>query len=209
MTAPDRRIIRTQVQRRADSRALILDAAVRTLVEEGHRGATTVTIQSRAGVSRGRLLHHFPSREQLLIAAAHHLVTEHLTQMQAQLADSVDGRLSGARRIDRATELLWGTFHQPYFWAAMELWVAARTDEALRAELLTAERRLGRAVEGVVDTMFGPDLTGRASWPDVRRLLFSSMRGVAMTYAIQPRDPARDPHLPLWQQVARSMLLDC
>jgi AcrR family transcriptional regulator len=208
VTAPERRIIRTQVQRRADSRALILDAAVRTLVEEGYRGATTVTIQTRAGVSRGRLLHHFPSREQLLIAAAHHLVTEHLTQMEAQLADSVDGRLHGARRIDRATELLWATFHRPYFWAVMELWIAARTDTVLREELVAAERRLGRAVEDVVDAMYGPELTGRPAWPDVRRLLLSSMRGVTMTYAIQPRDPARDPHLALWQQAARSMLLD-
>jgi AcrR family transcriptional regulator len=45
-----------QVQRRADSRALILDAAVQCLVEDGYRSTTTVAIQARAGVSRERLL---------------------------------------------------------------------------------------------------------------------------------------------------------
>ena len=32
------------------------------------------------------------------------------------------------------------------------------------------------------------------------------MRGVALTYAIDPRDPTTDPHLGLWKRTARSML---
>lgn len=207
MTAPDRRTFRTQVQRRADSRALILEAAVRALVEEGYRNATTVTVQARAGVSRGRLLHHFPSRDELLVAAAHHVVAEHLAEMEERLAGSIDGRLRAAQRIDRATELLWETFHRPFFWAAMELWVAARTDEVLRRELLDAERRLRGAIDAVVDAYFGEDVTSLPAWPDVRRLLLSSMRGVAMTYALQEREPSTDPHLALWKQTAQALLL--
>ncbi|MGQ0574237.1 MAG: TetR/AcrR family transcriptional regulator [Pseudonocardia sp.] len=208
MATPEPHLLRTQVQRRADSRALILDAAVECLVEDGYRGTTTVTIQARAGVSRGRLLHHFPSRDALLIAAAQHLVTESIAEMQRWMEDSLDGRASGATRVDRATELLWETFRRPYFWASMELWVAARTDADLRAELLVAERRLGRALEHVIATMYGPVHSSHPAFPDVRRLLFTSMRGVAMTYTLQQRDPDSDPHLAIWQQVARSMLLD-
>ena len=65
-------------ERTATSRARILEAAVACLVESGYAGATTLRIQARAGVSRGRLLHHFPSRDQLLVAASHHLATERL-----------------------------------------------------------------------------------------------------------------------------------
>ena len=61
--------------RTATSRARILDAAVACLVESGYSGATTLQIQARAGVSRGRLLHHFPSRDELLVAASRHLAT--------------------------------------------------------------------------------------------------------------------------------------
>jgi AcrR family transcriptional regulator len=152
MVAPDPlpRIPRTQRQRRADSRTLILDAAVAALVEEGYRRTTTVTIQTRAGVSRGRLLHHFPSRDELLIAAAHHLAEEQFTDMERWVATSPYGQTTGADRSDRATELLWQRFRQPYFWAAMELWIAARTDEQLRGELLVAERRLRRALDHVI-----------------------------------------------------------
>lgn len=208
MAAPEQRILRTQVQRRADSRALILDAAVSCLVEDGYRDTTTVIIQARAGVSRGRLLHHFPSRDALLIAAAQHLVTERIAETERWVTESLDGRTSATERIDRATELLWETFHQPYFWAAMELWNAARTDDELRIKLLEAERRLSRALEHAIDTMYGPVHSSHPAFPDLRKLIFSSMRGVAMTYTLQRLDPGSDPHLIIWQQLARAMLLD-
>lgn len=198
---------RTQSQRSADSRALILDAAVDGLVVDGYHRTTTVTIQARAGVSRGRLLHHFPSREVLLIAAAQHLASEQIDAMERWIGQSDFRRLTGGERIDRATELLWATFRQPYFWAAMELWNAARTDAELRGELVEAERRLGHAIEHVVDTMYGPVLSGRSEFPEMRDLIFSSMRGVATTYAPHQRDSDTDPHLPLWKRLARQMLL--
>lgn len=207
MAAPEPRTLRTQVQRRADSHALILDAAVRCLVEMGYHDTTTVAIQARAGVSRGRLLHHFPSRDALLIAATHHLVADHAAELETWLAHSLDGRLTGAERSDRATELLWETFQRPYFWAVMELWIAARTDEVLRTELAAAERRLRTALEDVVVAIYGEELAARPAFPEVRRLLFTSMRGVALTYALERRDPATDPHLPIWKRVARLMLL--
>nr|WP_256788190.1 helix-turn-helix domain-containing protein [Frankia sp. AvcI1] len=80
---------RTQRQRRASSRELILDAAVRGLFEDGYARTTTVAIQTRAGVSRGRLLHHFPSREDLLVAAAQHLAGERIEESGAP-PDEID-----------------------------------------------------------------------------------------------------------------------
>ncbi|MFG1633439.1 TetR/AcrR family transcriptional regulator [Pseudonocardia alni] len=197
---------RTQGERRASSRAIILAAALEELFENGYAHSTTVTVQRRAGVSRGRLLHHFPSRESLLIAAAQHLVVEQIADMEQWVLGSEYGRTTGPERCDRAVELLWGTFAQPYFWASMELWVAARTSTDIRNELFPAERRLGVAVTHVVATMFGPVLSSHPDFDECRDLLFTSMRGVAMTYAIHPRDPVTEPHLPSWKRLARRML---
>lgn len=197
---------RTQGERSANSRTLILDAALRELYENGYSHATTVTIQRRAGVSRGRLLHHFPNRDELLIAAAHHLAVEQVAGMERWVANSEYGLIAGGERSDRAVDLLWETFRQPYFWAAMELWTVARTSSDLRAELLPEERRLGTALTHVVATMFGPVHSSHPGFDDCRELLFTSMRGVALTYAVNPRDPTSDPHLPLWKQLARRML---
>ena len=51
------------------------------LVEHGYSNATTVRIQAAAGVSRGRLLHHFPSRDSLLVASVHHLAAQRVQDL--------------------------------------------------------------------------------------------------------------------------------
>lgn len=195
----------TREERTAESRARILDAAVACLVESGYAGATTLRIQARAGISRGRLLHHFPSRELLLVAATHHLAAQRLAAAVERVDDDAAG-LSRAARLDRGIDLLWRTFAEPYFWAAVELWTAARTDRHLQAALLPQERELGAAIRAGLDRFFGPELTTHPRYPHVRDLLFTSMRGVGLTYAIDPRDPATDPHLLLWKQTARALL---
>ncbi|MBW0101185.1 TetR/AcrR family transcriptional regulator [Pseudonocardia sp. KRD291] len=197
---------RTQGERSASSRALILNAAVELLVESGYAGTTTVTIQERAGVSRGRLLHHFPSREAVLVAASQHLAGERIAEMEQWVTQSSYGRTHGVERVDRATELLWETFRQPYFWAAMELWTVARTNDEIRRSLQPEEQRLGTAIEHVVATMFGPVHSSHPAFPETRELLFTSMRGVAITYTLSHRDPVSDPHLPMWRRMARERL---
>ena len=191
-------------ERTATSRARILEAAVACLVESGYAGATTLRIQARAGVSRGRLLHHFPSRDQLLVAASHHLATERLRRT-AERIESLDGR-PGDERLDRAVELLWETFSEPHFWAAVELWTAARTNEELRKALLPEEREVGAAVRALIPRFFGAELAAHPRFPEVRDLLFTSMRGVGVAYAMEHRDPRTDPHLALWKSVARTLL---
>ena len=125
----------TRSERTADSRLLILDAAVACLVEDGYAGASTLAVQARAGVSRGRLLHHFPSRAELLVAAAEHLSTTLLDEVRGRAAALMADQPTGRERVDRAIDLMWATFQEPPFWAAMELWTAARTDPELRAAL--------------------------------------------------------------------------
>jgi AcrR family transcriptional regulator len=192
-------------ERTATSRARILDAAVACLVESGYAGATTLRIQARAGVSRGRLLHHFPSRDQLLVAASRHLATERMRRTGERI-ESLAGGLSGVERLDRAIELMWETFSEPHFWAAVELWTAARTNDELRAALLPEEREIGAAIRAGMDKFYGPELTAHPRYPDVRDLLFTSMRGVGLAYAMEHRDPRTDPHLELWKSVARTLL---
>jgi AcrR family transcriptional regulator len=191
-------------ERTATSRARILDAAVACLVESGYAGATTLRIQARAGVSRGRLLHHFPSRDQLLVAASHHLATERLRRTSERV-ENLD-QVPAGERLDRAVELLWESFSEPHFWAAVELWTAARTNEELRTALLPEEREVGAAVRALIPRFFGAELASHPRFPEVRDLLFTSMRGVGLTYAMDHRDPRTDPNLALWKSVARTLL---
>jgi AcrR family transcriptional regulator len=197
----------TRRQRRAaDSRSRILDAAVACLVDGGYPAATTLRIQARADVSRGRLLHHFPSRAVLLVAAAQHLAGQRLRAAQSRAAGELERLPDGPPRWDRSIELLWAMFHEPPYWAAVELWTAARTDDGLAEALLPEERRLGAVVRGVVDDLFGAAAVARPRYPLLRELLLTGMRGVALTYGFDRRDPRHDPHLPQWRDTARLLL---
>jgi len=193
-------------QRTVDSRALILEAAVECLVDEGFAGATTLAIQARAGVSRGRLLHHFPSREALLAAAGEHLTAQRVREATERIDSHLAGTTVPGARVAHVVEFMWSTFHEPHFWAALELWTAARTNDGLAEALLPGERKLGGTIRAAVDRMWGPELAGHPRYPQLRELLLTSMRGVAMLYAFDRRDPRRDPHIAQWVDTARLLL---
>lgn len=197
---------RTRQQRSAGSRELILDAAVDCLVEHGYSGASTLAIQAKAGVSRGRLLHHFPSRDGLLVAAAQHLANRRLAETEARVAAALSDEPAGPERVARCIELLWATFHEPHFWAAVELWTAARTNAALASALRPAERRLRESIRAVTDRIWGPEIRAHPRYDEVRELLFTSMRGAALPYAFESRDPAKDRHIRGWTSVATTIL---
>jgi AcrR family transcriptional regulator len=63
-----RRTRRTQAERTEETRGRILDAAVEVLSTRGYAGLRTAEVATKAGVSRGALTHHFPSRDELLVA---------------------------------------------------------------------------------------------------------------------------------------------
>lgn len=202
---------RTRAQRSQDSRAQILDAAVDCLIEGGYSGATTLTIQGEAGVSRGRLLHHFPSRDRLLVAAAQHLAVKRVADTELRITRVLDGGSDPVgpwERSDRVVELLWESFSEPHFWASLELWTAARANAEIAEALRPEERRLGAAIRASMARMFGDELAARPRFKQLRDLLLTSMRGTAMTYTFDPRDPAGDAMIAQWKDLARVLLAE-
>lgn len=188
------------VQQRAwDTRTRILEAAVACLAEQGYAAATTSRIQARSGVSRGSLLHQFPSKDDLLVAAVHHLAAARADDLHSE-----PGRTAGD--IDGSVETLWHSLHGPLFAATLELWVAAKNNAQLAAALTPQEHELGRTIRMAIAEMFGTDLAEREDFGDLVSLLLSSMRGVALTYTFEPRDYTRDSNLALWKGLARAYL---
>jgi AcrR family transcriptional regulator len=183
----------------------LLDTAVEVLVESGYSGASTLKIQERAGVSRGRLLHQYPHRDALLVAAVQHLVEARISVLHEDVEWPDDPIL----RVGTAVKTMWATYHQGYFWAATELWLAARYTETLADALVPHERALGSVIRAATDSMFGAELTARPRYADLREMLITSMRGVALTYSFDHRSPDADPHLQLWTEFAlRELELD-
>ena len=201
MTGVDAPARRTQAERRASTRAALVRATVECLVELGYARTTTQEVQSRAGVSRGALTHHFTTKADLMLAAVDHLYGE---VSEGVRKAAVELPAEPVARIRLGVELIWARFHGPLFVAAMELWTAARTDPELRAALLPYERRLGQQLRQLTAEVFGWP-SGTPSSEAVLQVLATSMRGQAMTYALQP-DASRDgPHVQHWQAVVEAL----
>jgi AcrR family transcriptional regulator len=148
---PDRIVRRTQAERTAATRSRVLDATVDSLVEDGYAATTISRIQERAGVARGTLLHHFPTRAALLVAVVEDIAARRLDVLdgQAELGPSGDWH--------EAIDLIWRDLQSPSFLAALELWVAARTDPDLRAALAPVERTVFEAVHRAVTSIVADD----------------------------------------------------
>lgn len=126
---------RTQAERSAAMRTRLLDATVECLVSHGYAGTTTPRIAEMAGVTRGAQVHHFGSKEDLVVAAI-----EHLAQQRAQAAIRELGRLHDSPdRVSAMLDFMWEVHQGPLFIATMELWVAARTDRVLAQQIERVE----------------------------------------------------------------------
>ena len=73
-----------QADRTRAMRARLLEATVELLVERGFAGTSTTLVSDRAGVSRGAQLHHFPTKNDLVVAAVEHLTERRGAELAAR-----------------------------------------------------------------------------------------------------------------------------
>ena len=182
-------------------RARLLEATVECLVERGFTGTSTTLVSERAGVSRGAQLHHFPSKNDLVLAAVEHLTVVRGVELAAAAA-----RLpTGPTRTRAVLEMLGDHFASPVFFAALELWVAARTDQTLLAAVAPLEQRVGREAHRLVVDALGAD----ESQPGVRELVQATLdlvRGLGLATTITDDARRRARILDQWALVLDTQL---
>ncbi|MFD3747426.1 TetR/AcrR family transcriptional regulator [Nocardia sp. NPDC058633] len=120
---------RTQQQRRTETIRNLIDATIESLCEKGYAATTISEIVARAGVSSGALFRHFPTRLELLVAAAEEVRARQFAEFRAGLSGL------GTDSIDHCLALLRAACRAPINGAWYELLIAARSDSALRAQL--------------------------------------------------------------------------
>src|SRR5580698_2281741 len=72
--------------RSADTRRLLVEAAIETLKESGYAGASARAIADRAGSNQGLVFYHFGSVANLLLAALDAVSADRLQQYAAAVA---------------------------------------------------------------------------------------------------------------------------
>ncbi len=181
-----------QGERTRAMRLRLMEATVDSLVELGWAGTTTTVVSRRAGVSRGAQLHHFPSKQALVVAAVEHLTDRRRDDMRAS-AES----LTSSRRVRGALDILAAQFVSPVFFAALELWVAARTDAELRESVGPLERRIGRETHAYALELLGVD-ESRGTNRQLVQATLDLMRGLGLAASLSDDTTRRATVLDAW-----------
>jgi AcrR family transcriptional regulator len=193
MTSPARS---SQQERSRATQQRLLEATVECLVDLGWSGASTTAIAERAGVSRGAQLHHYPTRAALVLAAVEHLAERRAAEIRRE-ASALAGDAGG--RVDRVIDMLAAAFTGPLFVAALEVWVAARTDDDLREKLVPLEARVGREMHRLAVDLLGADETK----PGVREAVQATLdllRGLGVANLLSDDSPRREQLLGGWKR---------
>lgn len=128
-------VLSRKEQQAIASRTRIVRAVIDCLDEHGYAETSINRIQERAGVSRGALTHHFPSKEELMVVTAERLL--HPTLVPSP---------KGARHFDSPSQRM-AAVEADIVWmweklvdtregrALLEILVATRTDVALKGRI--------------------------------------------------------------------------
>ena len=126
-----------QEQKSTRMRETILEAALDCLAEHGYANTTHNLICQKAQISRGALLHHYPSSQDLMVAVIDYAFYKHMTAFSAMVAS-----LSEESRTDRNTAIAidWQMCQSREMTVYLEMRTASRTNSELRAIFIPRAR---------------------------------------------------------------------
>jgi AcrR family transcriptional regulator len=119
---------RPNAERSAATRRLILDATITCLNDWGYGGVTNIKVADAAGVSRGAMMHHFPTRQALIIATIEH-AHDRLNEFRAAEMEQTPPGLSRFRAILDQSLV---TQRMPEGTALNEIRIGSRSDKEIR-----------------------------------------------------------------------------
>jgi AcrR family transcriptional regulator len=175
---------RTQAERRETTRKQLLDAATKLIRQKGFGGLRTIEVASVAGVSRGALMHHFPSKHALVVAVLSHVneVTFAQSTRRAQLARSSSDPI--AEIIKDAQDFFLGD----YFFIELAIAMSDESTRRLKRETHQFTRQTRFSIEAAwLDTLISSGIPKQLA-SDILSLTLSAVRGFSVRMLIE-KDP--------------------
>jgi len=175
---------RTQAERSETTRKLLIDAASKLIRKNGFGGLRTIEVAKLAGVSRGALLHHFPSK--------HDLVVEVLTYVnEMTLAQSTRRALMARSSGDPIGEIIEDAkdyFFGDHFFIGLAIAMSDESTRRLRRETSQFTRQTRFSVEAAwLDTLISSGIPKQLAG-DVLALTLSVVRGFSVRTLLE-NDP--------------------
>jgi AcrR family transcriptional regulator len=168
---------RTQAERSAETQRRLIDAAIAILHQVGYGGTTTSLIADKAGVSRGAMLHQYPTKVDLMLAVVAEVYQRETSEYQRRGAQIASTR----ERFFRFPELMWDVLTRPSAIAVLEIMMGSRQDKALASRLAPLQRQIEATSRATVERILKeggfPDLPELNA---MRRLFVAAVRGLSI-----------------------------
>jgi AcrR family transcriptional regulator len=198
--APPRR--RTQAERTAETRLRILKAAANLIRRRGYARFRTAEVATEAGVSRGAQLHHFPTKDSLVVATLEYVFEQAqiLSRRRAAVVNRPRDLIEAV--IEDAKEF----FFSQHFMVAIDIVLSTSTDQAVRKKILDISRKARRPVEAAWAEALAASNVPPTVAADVVALTLGVVRGMALR-TLWDNDPKWFDHLfGLWRQMIKVFL---
>jgi len=164
-------------ERTAAMRKRLILAAIDCLGRLGYGATTLQVVTDAAGVSRGAVLHHFPTRVDLMIAVAEYAAGKQNRHVARILANTKPG----IERYLAITSATWDAMTKPPAIALLEIMMGSRSDKELGARFPAVIEALEKYQrEGVWEQAQSVGITDKATIEAMVHLHTAAMRGLAL-----------------------------
>jgi AcrR family transcriptional regulator len=168
---------RTQAERSAETQRKLIDAAIAVLHRVGYGATTTGLIAEAAGVSRGAMLHQYPTKVDLMLAVVGEVYARETQEYRVRGASAPSPR----ERFFQFPDLMWDVLTRPSAMAVLEIMMGSRSDPDLAARLAPLEWQIEAASRATVEQILReggfPDLPEVSA---MRRLFVAAVRGLSI-----------------------------
>lgn len=193
---------RSQQQRSQTMRRRLIKATIACLSEQGYAGTTLSGIVRHAGVSRGAQVHHFASKNELILVAAKTL----LANAYRQLGEVLLGIADEENRLRSLIFAVWRLIFCDATMAAFhELLVASRHDPELAQQLQRLIRDVSSVMDGPIDHYFEPCDSSSESPKAMFQLMTIHFTGLAAVAKLQ-QDTDNEQQIELIYRVMRGQM---
>ena len=181
------------------TRRRILDAAMRLFAERGYHASSNADVAEAADLTRGAMLYHFPTREDLVEAAI-----DHIQQRRTEAFETAaHEQESHGDATDQAIDAYWELLQQAPFKAFAELEAVARTDPDLARRIAPAQAAFDHAQIGSLSSLL---LAGSgARFQTGRDLARFMLEGLAHAHLAYDADGRTERLLAIVKRAARML----
>ena len=183
MPRKSKRPRRTQEERSGETKGRLIEATIELLIERGYARLTVADIAGRAGVSNGARVHHFRTKEDLVVAANKHLYDDAVALGTQRSRSASRARNPVKDCFDDLTSL----YFSRWFLGSLDSVIAARADKALARRIHPIIVHYHAAIRAAWTRAFVEAGWSAAEAGDTYDVILHTVRGMALTSIRQPK----------------------